>query len=232
MSKPRFSEETILSVAKTTLENARAHQANLADFGVTTQLLDEFAANIQAAEALPDETANRIDLRSLTQEKKDALDACFQWGRKLRARLQLAFGNASPQASAFPSKEFNAASGSESKMMPVMEILINLATQHQSELAAVGQTPEILAEGSALLESLRQTDQAQELKKDTKRSATQERYQKFQVIYDAVNRINRVGRLVFENDPVKRALFESKWPAAKAPANPGESTGQNLPQES
>lgn len=107
MSKPRFSEETILSVAKTTLENARAHQANLADFGVTTQLLDEFDANIQAAEALPDETANRIDLRSLTQEKKDALDACFQWGRKLRARLQLAFGNASPQASAFPLNELS-----------------------------------------------------------------------------------------------------------------------------
>ena len=67
-------------------------------------------------------------------------------------------------------------------MMPVMEILISLAAQYQTELAAVGQTPEILAEGSALLDSLRQADQAQELKKDTKRSATWERYQKFQVI--------------------------------------------------
>ncbi len=218
MNKIKFSEETILSVAKTTLENARAHQPALAEFGVTEEMLNEFDANIQAAEALPNEVANRIDLRNLTEDKGAALEACFQWGRKLRTRLQLAFGANSPQSKSFPAKEFNLAVNRESKMMPVMEILINLATQHQSELAAAGQTPEILAAGGQHLEALRQADRAQELKKDAKKSATQERYQKFQVIYDTVNRLNRVGRLVFESDPVKLALFESKWPAAKPDA--------------
>lgn len=227
MNKLKFSEETILSVSKTTLANARAQLAGLAEFGISQQLLDDFEANIQAAEALPNEVSNRIDLRDMTRGKDEALEACYQWGRMLRARLQLAFGNTSAQAKAFPGKEFKTALSSESKMMPVMEILISLAAQYQTELAAVGQTPEILAEGSALLDSLRQADQSQELKKDQKRSATQERYQKFRIIYDTVNRINRVGRLVFENDPVKRALFESKWPAAKAPADPGETAGQN-----
>lgn len=143
MNKPRFSEETILSVSKTTLENARTYQADLASFGVTTQLLDEFESNIQAAEALPDETANRINLRGITQEKDSALEACTEWGRRLRTRLEMAFGNKSPQVSLFPSKELSAAADSESQMMPVMEILIDLATRHQTELAAVGQTPEI-----------------------------------------------------------------------------------------
>lgn len=214
MNRPKFTEETILSVAKTTLANARSHLAALGEFGLTQAMLDEFESNIQAAEALPDEVSNRIDLKSLTREKADALDGCYQWGRKLRTRLQLAFGNNSSQAKLFPSKQFNAAINSESKMMPVMEILINLANQHQTELAAVGQTPEILTEGSALLESLRQADQVQELQKDAKKSATRERYQKFQIIYDTVNKINRVGRLVFENDPVNLTLFESKWPAS------------------
>jgi len=223
MSRPKFTEETILSVAKTTLANARSHLVALGEFGVTEAMLNEFEGNIQAAEALPDEVSNRIDLKSLTQEKTDSLEVCYQWGRKLRTRLQLAFGNNSPQAKSFPSKQFNAAINSESKMMPVMEILINLATQYQTELAAQGQTPEILAQGSQLLESLRQADQAQELKKDEKRSATQERYQKFQIIYDTTNRINKVGRLVFENDPVNLPLFESKWPVSTVtppPENP------------
>lgn len=223
MNRPKFTEETILSVAKTTLANARSHLTALGEFGVTEAMLDEFEGNIQAAEELPDEVSNRIDLKSLTREKADALDGCYQWGRKLRTRLQLAFGNDSPQAKSFPSKQFNAAINSESKMMPVMEILINLATQYQTELAAQGQTPEILAQGSQLLNSLRQADQAQELKKDEKRSATQERYQKFQIIYDTTNRINKVGRLVFENDSVNLPLFESKWPVSTVtppPENP------------
>ncbi|MCK6619695.1 MAG: hypothetical protein HUU32_04680 [Calditrichaceae bacterium] len=223
MNRPKFTEETILSVAKTTLANARSHLTALGEFGVTEAMLNEFEVNIQTAEALPDEVSNRIDLKSLTQEKADSLDVCYQWGRKLRTRLQLAFGNNSPQAKSFPSKQFNAAINSESKMMPVMEILINLATQYQTELAAQGQTPEILAQGSQLLESLREADQAQELKKDEKRSATQERYQKFQIIYDTTNRINKIGRLVFENDPINLPLFESKWPVSTVtppPENP------------
>ncbi len=31
--------------------------------------------------------------------------------------------------------------------------------------------------------------------------------------YDMVNRINKIGRLVFVNDPVRLVLFESKWPS-------------------
>ena len=214
MSNPKFSEETILAVAKTTLANARTHLNALSEFGITAAMLNEFESQIQAAEALPDEVSNRIDLRSFTQGKADALEACYQWGRQLRTRLQLTFGNTTPQAKSFPSKEFNAAINSESKMMPVMEILINLATQYQEKLSQHGQTPEMLAKGSELLAKLRETDKAQELKKDGKKSGTQERYQKFQTLYDTVNRINRVGRLVFEKDPVRLSLFESKWPAS------------------
>lgn len=69
MNKLKFSEETILSVSKTTLANAHAHQAGLAEFGISQQLLDDFEANIQAAEALPNEVSSRIDLRDMTPRK-------------------------------------------------------------------------------------------------------------------------------------------------------------------
>lgn len=216
MPRPQFAEETILTVAKTTLSNARNNLAALAEFGVSEDMLSQFEADITTTEALPGETYNRIELRNLTQSKEEALDACYQWGRKLRTRLQLAFGKTSPQAKSFPSKDFQNAVHSENTMMSVMEILINLSDKHKTELADVGQTAEILAQGPELLAALRETDSEQELKKDEKKSATQERYQSFQGLYDNVNKVNQVGRLVFESDPIHLALFESKWPTRRA----------------
>jgi len=104
MNRPKFSEATILSVAKTTLANARSTATALAEFGVTDESLNAFESNIQQAEALPGETQERIELRDLTTDKDEALDTCYQWGRKLRARLQLAFGRTSARHSPSPQK--------------------------------------------------------------------------------------------------------------------------------
>ena len=218
MNRPRFSEETILSVSKTSLTNARNNLMPLSDFGVTEEMLNQFDTDIQAAEALPGETQNRIELKDLTHDKEEALDSCYQWGRKLRVRLQLAFGKNSSQAKSFPSKDFQNAVNSENTMMTVMEVLINLADKYKTELATFGQTPEILAQGNEFLNNLREADSVQEVKKDEKKQATQDRYQQFKNLYDTVIKINRVGRLVFENDPVHLALFESKWPISSATA--------------
>jgi hypothetical protein len=35
-------------------------------------------------------------------------------------------------------------------------------------------------------------------------------------VYDAVNEINRAGRIVYENDPAKLKSFESPWPKGNA----------------
>lgn len=216
MNRPRFSEETILSVSKTTVTNARNNLTALSDFGVTEEMLNQFETNIQTAEALPGETHNRIELKDLTHDKEEALDSCYQWGRKLRVRLQLAFGRDSSQAKSFPSKDFQDAVNSENTMMTVMEVLISLADKYKTELADFGQTPEIFAQGSEFLSNLREADSTQELKKDEKKQATQNRYQQFKNLYDTVIKISRIGRLVFENDPVHLALFESKWPTSSA----------------
>jgi hypothetical protein len=214
MNRPRYSEETILSVAKTTLTNARNNVAALSDFGITEESLNEFDTEIQAAEALPGETQNRIELGDLTHDKEEALDACYQWGRKFRVRLQLAFGKDSAQAKSFPSKDFQNAVNSENTMMTTMEILISLADKYKTELTKYGQTPEILAQGTEFLTNLRETDSAQETRKDEKKQATKDRYQQFKNLYDTIIKVNRVGRLVFENDPAHLALFESKWPTS------------------
>ena len=211
MARIQYSEEKILSVSKTALNNARENLIALSVFGVTEEMLNQFQSDINTTEALPDDDSLKIDLKNFTHSKDEALDACYQWGRKLRTRLQLAFGRNSIQLNSFPSSKFNQAISSESKMMPVMETLYNIANQYQTQLATYGQTPEIVEQCTVLLNSLREADAVQESKKDDKKSSTQDRYIKFNVLYDMVNRINKIGRLVFENDPVKLPLFESKW---------------------
>ena len=89
--------------------------------------------------------------------------------------------------------------------------MISLADKYQSELASYGQTEELRLRGATLLQNLRETDASQEVKKVEKKMATQERHQICQSIYDNVNRLNKIGRMVFENDPVHFALFESRW---------------------
>lgn len=216
MNRPRFSEEIILSVAKTSLTNARNNLTALSDFGVTEDMLNQFDTDIQAAEVLAGETQNRIELSDLTHDKEDALDSCYQWGRKLRLRLQLAYGRDSAEAKSFPSKDFQNAINSENKMMTVMKVLISLSDKYKTDLAKFGQTPEILAQGSEFLENLREADSTQELRKDEKKQATRDRYQQFKNLYATIIKINRIGRLVFENDPAHLALFESKWQTSSA----------------
>ena len=212
MNRPPFSEETILSVAKTTLSIARNNAAALAGFGITEDYLNEFESKIQAAEALPGETRNRIDLRAHTSDKNQALASCYRWGLDLRMRLEMAFGKTSSQYKSFPGKQFDLAQRSENAMMAVIEVLLALADKYKTELASFGQTPQFFTEGEQYLAELRAKDTVQELQKETKQQATQERYVQFQELYNRVNKINRVGRLVFKNDPIRMALFESKWP--------------------
>lgn len=222
MARPRFSEATIISISKTTLANGRKTVDGLSAFGINTEFLTSHENDIKAAEAMPTETGNRITLRDLTHSKDDVLETCVLWGQNLRTRLEIAFGRKSSELQAFPAKEFKAATKSENIMMPLMKTLLDIANKHEDALTAAGQTPEILSRGADLLESLREADLEQEVNKVEKNQATQERYQVFKKCYDTVNRINKVGRLVYRGDPVKLALFESKWPSAqKAQAEEG-----------
>ena len=212
MNDLRYSVQTILSVSKTTLSNARGVVDTISRFGITTAILDQFEKDITTAEALPGELSNRIELKVLTNDKEETLDECYQWSSDLRLRLDLAHGVKSSQYKLFPSKELNEARSSENKMMTVMETLVKLSKDNVTTLAEYGQSKETITEGQELLTELRKKDAMQELQKSAKTSDTQERYEKFRTLYDTVNRINKVGRKVFKDDLVRTPLFKSPWP--------------------
>ncbi len=231
MNRPRFSGATILSIAKTTLINARMHEAELNQYGITAAMLNQFDTDIQAAEAMPGELQNRLNLRIYTQDKDVALDNCYLWGRQLRVRLETAFGRTSPEFQSFPLRQFRNTISSEKNMMYVLETLLLLADTHKEILANFGQTDAVLVQGAQCLADLRAKDAAQEVQKDEKRKATLERHQKFQGVYDTVNKINRVGRLVFAGDATNLALFATKWPRSGSPVTVVEESAVPAPEE-
>ncbi len=211
MAKPPVNTGQLITGARSTLEIARDHSDALADFGTTTDALDSFESKIQAFESQPSHAINQLDLSGLTEQKSNKLLNCYHWCRELRGRLRLSTGKDSLPLRSLPAKELQKAKISERRMIPVMEKAIKLANDHHAELALVGQTDEIRDRGAALLNSLKQADNVQELKKGDNLSATQDRHQQMKEIYDITNRINFTGRLAFHNDPVRKALFRSKW---------------------
>ena len=212
MTRPRFREEIILLNAKTTLDTARSKVEKLSGFGINGAFLDNFEARIQTTEAQPRDIVLRHEQRNSTQAKNEVLEGCYTWGREFRTRIELGFGGQSPELKSFPSTAFNKAVKSETRMMVVMEGLLDLTERFKDALAPFGQSEETINQGKQLLADLRLKDKQQELKKDYKDSATQERRQHFQDIYNATNQINKVGRLVFKDDLPNRSLFDSKWP--------------------
>lgn len=221
MTRLRYPEGRILSVAKVMEANAREQVAALAVFGITETLLNQFKANIQQAEALPGALALQSELRGQTVQKDRVLDEGIVWGQDLHLRLEHAFGKRSAELAAFPGEAFQKAKKSETQMMPLLALLITLAEKYEKELAVVGQTPAVLEKGRKLLEALRHADAVQETQKVHKTVTGEERRQLFLELYATVNKITQAAKLVFKNDPAQLLRFSNPWPARRKPA-PGK----------
>lgn len=212
MAKVVHPEEVVIAVARLTLNNARLHVDSLAKFGFTDETLQQFDRAITECEALPREVKQKEIVKESTRNKNLILSASYEWCRDLQSRLEIVFGKKSAEYNSFPTKEFRKAEKNETVMLGIFEMVIGLSEKYQTELTRAGQTPEIIQAGKDLYQRLREANVVQEMKKSEKHTATLERQQKFADIYDMTNKINKIGRQVFKNNPTIRALFESKWP--------------------
>ncbi|MBN2090104.1 hypothetical protein JW964_10835 [candidate division KSB1 bacterium] len=212
MTKLRYPEPVILSVAQVIEANARNHVERFATFGITETFLNQFHAKIQQGESMPNDLANRLELKGFTVEKDRILAASYQWGKELRVRIETVFGKRSPEYAAFPNKVFSQAGNSETRLLPIFGFLISLAEKYQNELAIMGQTPAVLENGRHLLNALQGANLAQETKKVEKTVSNEERKRLFLELFETVNKISQVGKLLFKNDPPRLVLFKKPWP--------------------
>lgn len=222
--------EQILEEARIKYAVAQEHVEDLSRFGFSNARLDEFQSQIDVAQSSPTYQAQLAQLKALTAVKDAKLQECVEWGRELRLRLNLAYRNQPIQGLQFPSKEWTASERSEAKMITLLPLLIQIATEQAAVLSQVGGSEADVAQGQQLLQELIEANQAQEAYNLGRTQETAERRAIFWQLYDTINTINQLGQAVYSQDPAKARLFQSRWSTkSEEEAGEGEDPGAISP---
>lgn len=224
MPKPRFSEEITLETSRRLLDHAAANEEDLErKAGFTRARRSEIEVLYEETDALRDATSGEIKLEDLTNKKDHKLGQCVDYCVDVRKRLKLAYGTGSPEHRSFPSKEFEEARKSETRMLSVMEIVLDLVQKHKKQLMERGMTKQEIARGPELRQELREANAVQERQKDLNKAENAHRQRNLILLYEATQEISDSGSLAFKDDPEKRRLFENPWPStSSSPEEPEE----------
>ena len=207
----QISQIEILSNSKKTLKLAKVNISALSLFGISNDIINNFEAKITEAENLLNENFQKIELKELTYKKNQVLQDCYNWGRKLAIRIEIAFGKKSENMRNFPSKELLKAQKNEDKMLILMATLIKISQKYLHKLKDYGQNIDEIQKGINLKDNLFQSNNQQELKKEDKKRLTKLRKETFLKLYETVNNINKIGRIHFINEPAQKELFSCPW---------------------
>jgi hypothetical protein len=216
--------DRILEEARLKSAIALEHLADLSNFGITEEWLKQIQEDLETVENIATFDLQKTELKTLTAIKDEKLAKCVQWGRKLRLRMSLAIADDKLKGVEFPNKTWVASEKNESKLITFMPTLINLAKTHAQVLETVGQKTEEIATGESLLKELTAANQTQEEYNIKRKGVTVERQTIYRRLYDSVNRINRVGQMVFNNNPAVSRLFSSSWSQGTSKGTTQETT--------
>lgn len=217
MPKPRFSEEVTLETSRRLLDHAADHEEDLErEAGFTRARRCEIEKLYEETDALRSAEAGEIILKGLTHKKNQKLGLCVDYCEDVRDRLELAYGTGSPEHRSFPSKEFEEARDSETRMLSVMELVLDLVRKHKKKLMERGMTKREIARGPELRKELREANAVQERQKDLNKAENAHRRRNLILLYDATQEMSKSGTLAFKDDPEKRRLFENPWPSTSS----------------
>jgi len=214
--------DRILEEARLKTAIALEHLKALNSFGITQEWLDRMEVDINTVMEIPTFDLQKTELKQFTAAKDAKLNECKEWGKQLKLRMTLAVADKKLKGVEFPNKTWNDCQQSESKLIVFFPTLIELAKVNAKALEAIGQTQEYIYQGEQLLKDLIIANQAQEEYNIKRKGITIDRQEIYRRLYDNVNRINRVGQMVFSDNEVIKVLFSSSWNqgTTETPAQP------------
>jgi len=216
--------DRILEEARLKLAIAQDHLTALHSFGITQEWLDQMQADINTVADIPTFDLQKTELKQLTAAKDAKLSECQEWGKQLKLRMTLATTDKKLKGVEFPTKTWNDCQQNESKLIAFFPTLIELAKTHSPVLETIGQTKEYITQGQQLLKDLIVANQAQEEYNIKRKGVTSDRQTLYRSLYDGVNRINRVGQMVFSNDAALKVLFRSGWQQSNSASDTSNDT--------
>lgn len=201
---------------KILLTEASKCHANLVDKpelngqGITEAYINQFKADILAAANFKTNKDVQKEQAALTALLKVKLKACRKWLKSGEFYLELAFKPKSPQTTEYP--DYTSAGNNAVLTSDAMTSAANVLTKYLTQVTEKGMPSTFISNGAVLnteLKSLAEQIGASEMNFE---QYTVERQLALYKVYEEVNTINKAGRLVYENDPVKLKSFESPWP--------------------
>lgn len=207
-----YSKETILTLSRITLANARDNVDDLAEFGIHSEYLNQFESDIIIVERKYLSGMYESDQIRLNTGIYDGLAQAYGWGIKLRTRIDATLGRDSDAFRKFPASQLGKGRYHLSIMIPALQYLINLAEEYRVQLEPSGQSSEEMASGRHLLSALQEFQIKMTGMDSGSLDETDDGYDLFYKLFIMIREINRVARTVFHNQPDKRKLFENRWP--------------------
>jgi hypothetical protein len=220
--------DRILEEARLKAVIAQSYLTALKSFGISQDWLDQIQTDINAIADIPTFDLQKTQLKQLTSAKDVKLNECKEWGRQLKLRMTLATTDKKLKGVEFPSKTWIDCQQNESKLIAFFPTLIELAKNHASVLETMGQTKDDVQQGQKLLQELIETNQSQEEFNIKRKGITVDRQLVYRRLYDGVNRINRVGQMVFKDNAAVNVLFRSSWSQGSSTETPNPTPDTTL----
>ncbi len=201
---------------KVLLEEAKKCHSNLADKpemsaqGITEAFINQFKADMLTAENFKTSKNIQKEQAAWTVLLKAKLKACKKWLKRGEFFLELAFQPKSPQTAEYP--DYIAAKNEAVLTGDAMTAAANVLTKYLTKVTEKGMPAAFLAEGVTISEELKSLATQVGAAESDFKEYTIERNLALLKVYDAVNTINKAGRIVYENDPAKLKSFETPWP--------------------
>lgn len=201
---------------KVLLEEAKKCHSNLADKpemsgqGITEGYINQFKADMLTAENFKTSKNIQKEKAAWTVLLKAKLKACQKWLKRGEFFLELAFQPKSPQTAEYP--DYASAKKNAVLTGDAMTAAANVLTKYLTNVTEKGMPATFLSEGVTLSEELKSLATQVGAAESDFKEYTIERNLALLKVYDAVNTINKAGRIVYENDPAKLKSFETPWP--------------------
>ena len=156
---------------------------------------------------LNDETI-RDQLQQRTHEVKAAIKACKHKFMTTKYFVRKAFPNDPAALKVFGFDTFREVSRKQLDLIQFMDVFHAEAADRAAELNAAGYSNADIAEIGDLHQALVDANLAQESFKGARGTKTEERKRAYNALWEIMQLVNRVSRLIYKDDPAKKKQFQ------------------------
>jgi hypothetical protein len=163
---------------------------------------------------LNDETI-RDQLQQRTHDVKAAMKACHDKHMATKYFVRKAFPNNPAALKVFGFDTFSEVSRRQLDLIQFMDVFHAEAADRAAELNAAGYSNADIAEIGDLHQALVDANVAQESFKGARGTKTEDRKRAYNALWEIMQLINRVSRLIYKDDPAKTKQFQLPAPVRK-----------------